>query len=93
MFVEASEGDELVKILRKTEDTHRISDDIRIKIVSKTRTKLKDLLVRKDPFEKNCTKYDCNMCKNSGRKNPTKCRKQNVTYQSKCQRRRNKHGI
>ena len=84
MFVDATENDELVKILKETEEKHKISDDIRIKIVSKSGMKLKDILVKKDPFEGNCNKDDCNVCKTNEGKKQTKCRKQNVTYQAKC---------
>ena len=84
MFVDSSENDELVRILKETEDKHRVSDDIRIKIVSKSGTKLKDIFVKKDPFAENCDKRDCMVCSKNGGSKHMKCRKQNVTYESKC---------
>ena len=62
MFVEATPGDKLLKMLRETEHDNKISDDCRIKFVSKAGIKLKHLLVNRDPFENNC---DCKPCESA----------------------------
>ena len=57
IFVEATPDDKLLRMLRKTEHKHQIQG-FRIKFVSKSGIKLKDILKRKDPFEGNI-QCDC----------------------------------
>ena len=47
MFVEATENDKLLKMLKETEDKFRIADDVRIKLVSKTSPKLIKCYIKK----------------------------------------------
>ena len=85
MFIEATPGDRLLKMLKQTEETHKISDNHRIKIVTKAGTKLKHLLERKDPFMSKCSDNDCQPCENS--KDTHKvidCRKNMICYEAKC---------
>ena len=85
MFVESTPGDKLLKMLRNTEEKHMIAKNKRLKAVSKSGTKLINMLQKNDPFQQNCKKPDCQPCKqaeNSGKL--TDCRKVNVTYESKC---------
>ena len=49
-------------MLQKTEEKFRISEDKRIKFVSKCGTKMIDFLQRKNPFDENCMKDDCKPC-------------------------------
>ena len=62
MFVEATPGDTLLKMIRETEEKHKISENMRIKIVSKSGTKLSNLLEKRNPFAENCKSYDCPPC-------------------------------
>ena len=50
MFVDATPGDRLMKMLKITEEKFKISEDIRIKIVSKSGSKLINLLQNKNPL-------------------------------------------
>ena len=59
MFVEATPGDTLLKMLKATEEKFQIAEDKRIKLVSKSGTKLINLFERKNPFETNCDERDC----------------------------------
>ena len=52
MSVDATPGDELLKLCRNIESQHQISDVDRIKFVSKTGTKLGNIVQRRDPFQK-----------------------------------------
>ena len=72
--------------MRATEEKFMIAEDKRIKFVSKSGTKLVNLLKRKNPFEANCKEVDCAPCNMSETKNNelTKCRVDNVTYQAEC---------
>ena len=55
MFVEATPGDTLLKVFKQIEVKSKISDQDRIKFVSKSGTKLSDLVKTKDPFSSLCT--------------------------------------
>ena len=83
MFVEATPGDKLLKMMRETEDKYRISNDHRIKFVSKAGTKLVNLVERRNPFEAKCKKNECPVCDNSD-KPKTNCMTNNVCYEAKC---------
>ena len=85
MFVEATPGDSLLKLLKHTEEKFKISNDIRIKFVSKSGQKLLNLMKKKDPFAKNCDSNDCPPCENTETKTKiTRCKIDNVTYQGIC---------
>ena len=82
MFVEATPGDKLLKILKETEEKYKIADDMRIKFVAKSGIKLKDILQKKNPLETNCDDNKCHICKN--KMGNSKCRKNNIVYTAKC---------
>ena len=86
MFVDATPGDTLLKMLRNTEERFKISSECRIKFVSKAGQKLVNLVKRKDPFAKNCTNNDCPPCENLSPEHKvlTRCKVDNVTYQGIC---------
>ena len=86
MFVEATEGDKLLKMLKETEDKFRIDDNIRIKLVSKTGPKLVQMFHKKDPFKMDCGESDCVPCTQSIKfqEDPPNCRKNNVAYMAQC---------
>ena len=65
MFVEATKDDKLLKMLKATEETHKISDDCRIKFVSKSGIKLKHILETKNPFKSKCHASDCKPCESA----------------------------
>ena len=54
MFVDATPGDKLLKMIKETEAKFKIADDQRIRIVSKAGPKLVQLLERNNPFMKKC---------------------------------------
>ena len=62
MFVEATEGDRLLKLLKETEDKFKIADHMRIKFISKTGPKLIQMFQRNDPFKGTCEEKDCIPC-------------------------------
>ena len=86
MFVDATPGDKLLKMVRDTEDKYKIAEDKRIKVVSKAGPKLMNLLERNNPFNKNCDDKDCPPCStlDPSDKKPSKCRVNNVSYEGKC---------
>ena len=81
MFIKATPGYKLLKIMRETEDKYRISNDQRIKIVSKAGSKLVNLVERKDPFQTKCEMNKCPVCDNSD-KLVTNCVANNVCYEA-----------
>ena len=84
MFVEATPDDKLIRMIRRTEDKHRISDHQRIKFVSKSGVKLVNLLQRKDPFEENC-KDGCAPCEDATKRHRlSHCHRTGVHYEAKC---------
>ena len=86
MFIDATPGDKLVKLMKEVEEKFRIADDQRIKIVSKGGTKLVNLFERKNPFLENCKDGDCPPCDNQDKKNDklSMCKVNNVCYEVKC---------
>ena len=86
MFVNATPGDKLLKMLQETESIHRISDNCRIKFVSESGIKLKHILQKKDPFEGKCKANDCVPCRNPSDENKenSKCRRNRIVYECKC---------
>ena len=81
MFVEATYGDTLLKMLKATEDKYKIADNKRIKFVSKSGTKLENLFKSKNP-----SKRSCKECAKSGADEnlQSNCKTNNVVYQGKC---------
>ena len=77
MFVEATEGDTLLKMLKETEERFRISEDMRIKFISKTGPKLMQLFQRKGKNELCCEAEDCIPCVQAKQSDdpPQNCRK------------------
>ena len=67
MFVDATPGDKLLKRVRETDTMYpmAISDDCRIKFVTKSGMKLKNIVQRKNPFTKTCGADDCIPCASS----------------------------
>ena len=54
----------------------------KIKVVEQTRTKLKDILHKKDPFKQDrCDRADCFVCTTGGKGN---CSRENTSYQISC---------
>ena len=86
MFVEATEGDRLLKLLKETEDKFKIADHMRIKFISKTGPKLIQMFQRKDPFKGTCGENDCIPCVQSVDylEKPPNCRKNNIAYSAQC---------
>ena len=71
------------KIYSETEEKLAAITGFRVKIVEKSRTTLKSILVRSDPWaEGKCGSRKCLPCE-TGVKN-SKCRKRNVLYESTC---------
>ena len=54
MFVDATPNNDLIKLIRKTEEKFMMDKEHRIKFVSETGTKLIHMFQKKDPFLKNC---------------------------------------
>ena len=86
MFVDATPNDELIKLLRKTEEKFMIDKQHRIKFVSKTGTKLIHMFQNKDPFLENCEGNECNPCAASNKHSNelSYCKTDNVCYSAKC---------
>ena len=85
MFVDATPGDGLLKLLKNTEEKFKISEDCRIKFVSKSGHKLINLMKKKDPFAENCSGNDCPPCENLQTEGKiSRCKIDNVTYQGIC---------
>ena len=84
MFVDATPDDKLLKTLQNIEYKFKISENDRIKFVSKSGIKLKSLLQRKDPFDSKCNTVNCKPCENVSKGSLSKCREMNVTYKAQC---------
>ena len=52
MFVDATPGDTLLKMMKATEERFMIAEDKRIKFISKSGTKLVNIFEKKNPFER-----------------------------------------
>ena len=50
MFIDATPGDRLLKIFKEIEDKHRVSDEDRIKFISRSGIKLENLVQERDPL-------------------------------------------
>ena len=62
IYVDATPGDSLLRMMKETEEKFRISDDIRITIVSKSGYRLSSLVQNKNPARRNCGEKNCNLC-------------------------------
>ena len=51
MFMDATPDHKLLKILKRIEDKFKVSETDRIKLVSKTGTKLSNIVQQRDPFK------------------------------------------
>ena len=79
MFVDATPGDKLLKMLRHTESQFMVSENFRMKFVSKAGVKLKSILKCKSIKDRTCSENDgspCVMSEGRGIKN-SNC-KQNI---------------
>ena len=73
----------LLKMLRKTEEAHKISDICRIRFIETSGRKYIDQLKVTDPFQKQCAPcVNCLSCRYS--KSATNCRVANVGYSITC---------
>ena len=73
-------------MLKETESIHKISDEYRIKFVSKSGIKLKHILEKRDPFQSRCDESNCKPCESATFKKHKQyaCRKNRVCYEAKC---------
>ena len=86
MFVDATPGDKLLKMLRHTESQFMVDENYRIKFVSKVGMKLGSILKSKNILDKTCSDMDgspCVITDNKGIKN-SKCKQNRVNYYAKC---------
>ena len=86
MFVDATPEDKLLKMLKDTEEKHMISEDFRVKFVSKAGVKLKSLIQRKYITSETCKDDDGNPCviKNGEGIQTHQCKQNRVNYFAKC---------
>ena len=83
IFVDPTPNSLLLKMLKSTEDRHKINENCRIKFVEKSGVKYVDYLKNVNPFGENCKKEDdCLMCRNNQKF--TNCKTENVGYTIKC---------
>ena len=85
MFVEATPGDKLIKMLKATEEKYMIAEDKRIRFVSRSGSKIVNILEKKNPFEENCNEKDCAPCNTlePSENQLSRCRVDNIKYQGK----------
>ena len=85
MFVEATVDDKLIKAFKEVEETHKISEDYIIKLVSKPGVKLSNLVHKKDPFLSTCKDEKCVASKKTTENGKVlNCKKMNIVYEAKC---------
>ena len=79
IFVPATPGSQLkLRYMREIKAT-----DFKIKVVEQSRTTLKAMLQRSDPFkQRRCVNADCLLCRTDGKES---CRSTGVTYELVCQ--------
>merc|ERR1711954_264825 len=61
LFIDATPGDKLLKMIKNTEEKFKIADDKRIKIVSRAGVKLINIFEKKNPFAKTEKECDCGL--------------------------------
>ena len=85
MFIDATPGDQLLKTFKDIENKYMISENQRIKFVSKSGTKLKNIVCKKDPFERNCEDTSCRPSVTATIEGKlSKCKRTNVSYVAEC---------
>ena len=86
MFVQRTEDSCLLKELRKEEETLSRQSGYRVKLVERSGNKLKELLVKADPFEgKDCGRTECAPCGTKAITLKWKiCWKQSCNYKATC---------
>ena len=88
MFVPQTEGGELARRLRETEQELEKQSGFRIKIVEKTGQKLMDLLHKADPWQgQDCERPQCILCTTKAKKNTNlsqDCTKRCIIYETWC---------
>ena len=85
LYVEAMPGDTLLKMIKETEEKYKISEEVRLKIVSKSGYRLANLLQNKNPAKRNCGKDDCKLCEYAEKSgHNSMCSVNSVCYQAKC---------
>ena len=85
LYVDATPGDTLLKMIKETEEKYKISDKVRLKIVSKSGYKLANLVQNKNPARRNCGKNDCKFCENAEKSgHNSMCSINSVCYEAKC---------
>ena len=82
LFVEATPESELLNAIKAVEETFKIDENKRIKVVEKSGRKLIENIRVTDPFRKNCKEEDCLACKSADKF--TNCRKNNIGYTIQC---------
>lgn len=87
LLVPVTKNGELVKEVKKREQEINKYSDERIKIVEEGGTKVKDMLVKKNPFpNKNCEVKKCLMCTSEIPDKPNiPCNSENVGYKLVCE--------
>ena len=85
LFVPVTKGGTLAKELKKREEEINKNSKERIKIVEGGGTKMKDILVVKNPFPSTtCEKKKCLLCSNTSNKVKIPCNSNNVGYRLVC---------
>ena len=86
LFVPVTKGGTLAKELKKREEEINKNSKERIKIVEGGGTKMKDILVVKNPFPSTtCEKKKCLLCSNISNKVKIPCNSNNVGYRLVCE--------
>ena len=86
IFVPCTPGGALQRLLQNEEDRFTEKTRLkRIRIVERGGTKLTDLLITSDPWEKErCERTNCLPCQGSEDKPRINCQKENITYCIRC---------
>ena len=83
IFVPATPHSKLQKEYKKIIDKHQM----KIKVIEKAGTQLKNILQKSDPFKENkCNDPECFPCKSNDKNKPTNCRKDGIVYNIICQK-------
>ena len=81
LFVQATPKSQLQKQYQKVINKHKL----KIKVIEKAGTQVKNLVQRSDPFKANkCSDPKCFPCQNNNENKATKCRKEGIVYTIKC---------
>ena len=89
MFVPPTPGGELVKKLKKRETELNFGNRMNIRFIEKPGIKMKNLVVKKDPFPKvKCAEKNCPFCNQTPQiktNEKQRCSTHNVGYRFKCE--------